>query len=380
MARVLFDLYLRKDKTPAELLELASYNHDHPPLNGDGPGVLLAVVPMSIQDCEAEVGVCTMCGGWVGFKHYVDSTTDKLVCTQCVETKEAKEAKELKFCDWRQLTCDVCGSYANDEEENIFGCSIANCPCDFNRCLTCTALIEAIVLEEILPLELCELVLQCVTDTRSNKLTWSKMKIRTKSPCDDAQLVLRSKFLSQEEMRLGIISDELRTEDYSGYCQEIAEEADNWLREISTTTGVYLIDGWYIDWSSGFKIKLYYRDEFPPSLMLTTTASHIHEYAGVLRRHLASRCDEGKYFGTVDFTHHCARKEDEEDWDEYNEKIESFIPQFKIVFNELKNKHRDLLPDFLSVEVIDRLDTVEGERCMLICLKDVDVSTTTPTE
>lgn len=435
MARQLFDFYLRKDQTPRQLLELAKENYHHPPLSAAGPGVVLATIPLSIDDFAVDSDcICNVCRNDAGLDFYQDKETKEIVCNQCIRLdstddpddlegdphagmmlenmeptwsqkkkhlREIKERKNLGFFDGRQqpFSCDVCGEHPSVEDEQIFCCAIKNCKCDYNQCQDCATIIAAMDgdLEIFLPVEICNIVLDYLYRATSSSadqdqhLIWQKMKMaisaRTSPTCP---LVLRSRVLSTEELREEMYSRhpdkqlyENATDDCLNVLHEIEDVANEWLQESLTEDDreSYTIESVMIDWSSGFKIKLYYRDSFPRSIMIPTFASHIHEYSDTLRRHLLRQgtggagggaSEDGAYLGSISLLDYYRHTPEEKGaWEQDHEKIEYLLKECRQAFRCIKDSEelqRTLLPPFIDKEILDRLTIGEGERCMLVCL------------
>ena len=384
--------YLRQDKTFLELLTMAKENYAHPPLTLDGPGVTIAVLPINTEDCDSSgYNPCCECGYNDSLVYYIDGKTEEVICSSCrnieftpIDEKWRKKQKEkderikargeLIFYDRRQpFFCDVCGYQPDQEDTNIFCCARPGCDCSYNKCWTCAVIGETMAalesIDQMIPMEICNIIIDYLS---LQQRSWQKIKAAKLPPGHSnftSEAKLRSKFLSKEELRddlyrekPGKIPFEWITNKFRSHLYAVEQAARVWLEEKLKEASVvvdeknYVIDYDLIDWSSGAKLKLYYRESFPPhgDTMRRAIASRLHEHAEHFQRQLErGMSDEEIMLGDIMFTDYYLPTAEEEG--KFYSKERELLKEFQRAFEELKTDHQHLLPSFITQEMISRL-------------------------
>jgi hypothetical protein len=198
MAKRLFELYLRKDKSVKELLDLAKEKYYDPlkPIStgshrganhqddgqndgqddkSDGDkyicnGVVIAAINLDIQDYTCYLPyACSECKYPVFLVHYESGDQGKqeeLLCGSCIDKKSEQheqdddddnkltddvrvaeyikrfknqqrleEEKKWKKVDFSQYVCNLCATEQDDEY--LYRCSSDSCSCDYKLCQPC---------------------------------------------------------------------------------------------------------------------------------------------------------------------------------------------------------------------------------------------------
>lgn len=402
MAKELFELYLRKDKTFLQLLEMAKQNYFNPPLSDHGPGLLLMTIPISVQDCVSidlfRIS-CKQCHRILDLKYYRlinNYNDDQYACEYCVEelispdklyeffdcdeetktyVKENLEQNEnkltiedkLELVDYKQLRCSMCETYALDDEEYIYYCE------NFNRCISCSIAIESMQFFQdtaIIP-DICNTIFSYLTN-----LTWKK---EMKNSNSSNLLVLRSKFLTKDE--LVKFCDEILVDDdqcytTNDYCSKIVNDIYSYgckwlekeLKNHSIDVSKYSINCYKINWYTGYRFKLHYRESFSQSIMIKNIISHLYEQS--IHFKINGIYLNPIYYG--EYIHDYKENLDDDRYDDrYDESKEKIECKFMLAFKEMNHSYAHLLPTVFTKDVLKRLHCRRADGRMLIELRKI---------